>query len=206
MAMVAEDFDIQTRQLPESAGHGPGIEETPWGYIIRAHDAAPGLRAAGSAVGRFFGAILLMAAAGLWVMPDSLYGAELFGIKLAAMVMFTVFGGYAVWAGRNASLPEYRVDLQHREIRIGFRAQGDGFRQSGRVDFDTISSVFLLRSKDCRPTRLFLRLADLNTGLEIATGSKARMEVLKQRLTEDLSGQSRQPVGRQLDRHQRIAA
>ena len=206
MTLSAEGFDLKKEQALDSAGHGPTIEETDWGYIIRASDAEHGLRAAGSVTGRFVGAILLMAAIGLWVMPDSAYGAELLGMKLAAMVMFTVIGGYFVWAGRHATRPEYRIDLKRHEIRIGFRSRGDGFRQSGRVDFHSISSVFLLRSKDYRPTRLFLRLADLGTGLEIAAGSKDRMEALKQRLTDDLSGQASQPVAKQLDRHQHVAA
>ncbi len=206
MTLSAEGFEVKNTLAQDGAGNGPKIVDTDWGYIIRAHDADDGVRAAGSFAGRFVGAILLMAAVGLWVMPDSLYGAELFGMKLAAMVMFSVIGGYFFWAGRHATQPEYRIDLQHREIRIGHCNRGDGFRQSGRVDFDNISSVFLLRSKDYRPTRLFLRLADLGTGLEIASGSKDRMEALKQRLTDDLSGQVRQPVERRLRRHQSVAA
>jgi hypothetical protein len=206
MMASAEGFELKGNQAQDSAGQGPMIEETSWGYIIRAHDSDSNVRAAGSVAGRFVGAILLMAAVGLWVMPDSAYGAELFGMKLAAMVMFTVIGGYFVWAGRHVARPEYRIDLKHREVRIGFRSHGNGFRQSGRIDFDSISSVFLLRSKDYRPTRLFLRLADLGTGLELASGNKDRMESLKQRLTDDLSGQARQPVERRLGRHQSVAA
>jgi len=206
MTLSADDFDLQASRAQGRTGSGPRIEETTWGYIICASEADSNLRAAGSVTGRFFGAILLMAAVGLWIIPDSLYGAELFGMKLAAMVMFSVFGGYFFWAGRNATHPEYRIDLKHREVRIGHRSHGDGFRQSGRLDFDNVSSVFLLRSKEHRPTRLFLRLADLSTGLEIAAGSKDRMEALKQRLTDDLSGQARKPVARQLGRHQEVAA
>lgn len=208
MTMSSEDFEIRDRHTPDAAetGAGPVIEETGWGYIIRETDASQSLRAAGSVAGRFVGAILLLAAAGLWLMPDSVYGAEIFGIKLAAMVMFSVLGGYFFWAGRNALHPEYRIDLEHHEIRIGQRSAGNGFHQSARIDFANVSSVFLLRSKDHRPTRLFLRLADLNTGLEITAGSRVRMEALKQRLTDDLTGQIHQPVVRQLGRHQRVAA
>lgn len=206
MTLSADAFDIQALQPQDGAVHGPRIEETDWGYIIRTQTTNTRFKVVASVTGRFFGAILLMAAAGLWVMPDSLYGGDLIGIKLAAMVMFSIFGGYFFWAGRDATLPEYRIDLKHREIRVGHRGHRDAFRQSGRVDFASVSSVFLLRSKDHRPTRLFLRLADLGTGLEIAAGNQQHMEVLKQRLTEDLSGQTRQPVARQLGRHQRVAA
>ena len=205
MALSAEHFD-RRGQDTLAAGNGPVIEETEWGYIIRESNADTRVRAAGSATGRFVGAILLLAAVGLWVMPDSLYGAELVGMKLAAMVMFSVFGGYFFWAGRNAFRPEFRFDVVHRELRIGQRMGAREFHQTARVDFDSVSSVFLLRSKTHRPARLFLRLADLSTGIEIASGNTVRMEALKQRLTDDLTGQPRPPVARQLARHQTMTA
>ena len=178
-------------------GAGPVIDETAWGYIIRESDADTRLRIAGGITGRFLGAILLMAAAGLWVLPDAIHGAELFGIKLAAMVMFSVFGGYLFWAVRNALRPEFRIDRLHNEIRIGHRSGNGDFRKTTRVDFSEVVSVFLLRSKDTRPTRLYLRLVDLETGLEIAAGREADMERLKQRLTSDLRPQDRvQPAQR----------
>jgi hypothetical protein len=182
-------------------GAGPVIDETNWGYIIRESDAETRLRIAGSITGRFVGAILLMAAAGLWVLPDAIYGADLFGIKLAAMVMFSVLGGYLFWAGRNALRPEFRIDRLHGEIRIGHRSGSGDFRPTARVDFADVVSVFLLRSKDTRPTRLFLRLVDLDTGLEVADGGEAAMERLKERLTADLRAQGRsQPAPRTVAR------
>jgi len=185
----AESLRTVAAQTDGRAMSGPVIEETDWGYIIRETDADTRLRIAGSITGRFVGAILLMAAGGLWVMPDALHGAELFGIKLAAMVMFAVLGGYLFWAGRHALQPEFRIDRLHNEIRIGFRGRNGEFRQRTRLDFGDIVSVFLLRSKDNRPTRLFLRLADLGTGIEITSGSQARMEILKLRLMDDLTAQ-----------------
>ena len=62
MTLSAEDFDLQETNPHDSSGNGPTIEDTPWGYIIRASDAEIGLRAAGSVTGRFVGAFLLMAA------------------------------------------------------------------------------------------------------------------------------------------------
>lgn len=205
MTLTAADFDTVERGLPDDGTGGPRLDEQPWGYVI--HDGAPGekVRAVGGATARFFGVILLLAATGLWILPDGIYGAEVFGIKIAAMVMFSVFGGYFLWAGGAALQPVFEVDLTRREIRIGVHGTGGGFQQRSQLDFDLVGSVFLLRSKDHRKTRLFLRLGDVNEGLEIAAGSAHRMEALKSRLAQDLSEQTKQPVQRRLWRHQTLA-
>ncbi|MCB1347141.1 MAG: hypothetical protein KDK11_00290, partial [Maritimibacter sp.] len=65
----AESLRTVAAQADGRAMSGPVIEETDWGYIIRETDADTRLRIAGSITGRFVGAILLMAAGGLWVMP-----------------------------------------------------------------------------------------------------------------------------------------
>lgn len=206
MTLSAADFDTVARRLPDDGTVGPRLDEKPWGYVL--HDGAPGekVRAIGGATARFFGVILLLAATGLWILPDGVYGAEVFGIKIAAMVMFSVFGGYFVWAGGAAMHPVLEVDLHRHEIRIGTRGPGGGFRERSRLAFGEVGSVFLLRSKDHQKTRLFLRLGNVNEGLQIAAGSAAQMEGLKARLAQDLSHQKPQPVERRLRRHQQFAA
>lgn len=207
MTLSAEEFDLRAQRPTRTRATGPMIEEAAWGYTIRDGDAQIGLRTLGAETSRFAGLILLMAAAGLWVLPDSLLLGDLIGIKVALAVMFLIFGGYLFWAGRHARHPEFQVDLQHREIRIGTRTLSGKFRKIGRVEFDHVGSVFLLRSKDhsARP-RLFLRLADFSSGLEIAAGSTDQLESLKHRLTRDLSGQTDKPVAQRLGRHHTVAA
>ena len=188
MATNADDFDPRATGPADDAASGPIIQDKAWGYIISDGDSGDALRTVSSAAGRFVGAILLMAAAGLWIMPDALYGADVFSMKLAAMVMFSVVGGYSIWAGRRAFHPEFQIDLHRSEIRIGQRGIRREFRTRTRLDFDEIGSVFLLRSKDHgRPTRLFLRLGDFDSGIEIGTGPEARLEALRTRLARDLS-------------------
>ncbi len=206
MMLPAEDFDRQTRPVfkTRASGRGPVIRETAWGYIVRATDAEAGRHFAGSLAGRIAAALLLLLVAGLWILPEARDAARP-GIRLAATVAALVTGGLLLRAGRNARLPECRIDLEKREIQLGTFRRG-AFRASTRVAFTEVTSIVLLEPKPNRPTRLLLRLAGRPAGVEIAHGSPARMDALKHRLSDDLSGKARQPVARQLGRHQRLAA
>ncbi|MCB1336412.1 MAG: hypothetical protein KDK10_02780 [Maritimibacter sp.] len=207
MTLSAQEFDFATDRTRTTQTGGPRIEETAYGYVIRDGERPGPLHRFTAETGRFFGVILLMAASGLWVLPDSLHGDEFIGIKVAVAIMFLTVGGYFFWIGRHPRHPEFHIDVGRREIRIGQRDPKGNLRTSARLDFETVSSVFVLRSKDhsARP-RLFLRLADLDTGLEIAAGSADQLERLRLRLTRDVSGQPAPSVERQLRHHQSAAA
>ena len=185
-ALTSTDFE---HRLAKATGDdGPLVETTPWGYVLR--DGASGARAGLIAAtgGRFLGAILLMAAAGLWIMPDALYGAEVFAMKLGAMVMFTIFGGWFAWAGQRGTSLVCQVDTSRGELRVGSDDLRGTFQLKGQLLFAEITSVFLVRSKDHdRPTRLFIRVGEGNDALELAQGGEARLEALRARLARDLA-------------------
>lgn len=207
MTLFATDYDFGSETTGKPAQSGPVLETAHWGYVIR--DAAAGMapNAVAAAVARFTGAILLMSAAGLWILPDSVHGSDLFGMKLAAMVMFSVFGAYLYRAGVAKGHLEYQVDLHRGELRIGRSDLRGAFRLSSRLGFDEIASIYMLRSKDhARPTRLFLRLAGREDAVEVATGPEAALEAIRERLAADLSQHPRQPVEMRLARHGIVAA
>lgn len=207
MVHPAHDFDLETAQQPGQQAGGPVIQEQPWGYIITDGVAGAGFRAVSGIAGRFFGAILLMAAAGLWILPDSLYGPEFLTIKLALMVMFSVVGGYSLWAGRHTSHPGFCIDLLRSEVRIGHRDLTGKFRTRTRVAFSEVGSVFLLRSKDpTRPTRLFLRLGSFDAGVEVGSGPREALEALRARLVQDIAGQAHHSAEHKVARPRRVAA
>jgi len=207
MTFSTEDFTYDRRQTPVGADVGPVLDESHWGYTIRDRNAANGLRCAAIAGSRFAGIILLMAALGLWVMPDSAHSPDLFAMKLAAMVMFTVVGGALVWAGRAPRHLEFQVDTLRGELRVGGRDLRGGFRVSSILRFEQVASVYLLRSKDrSQPTRLFLRLSVGEGAIEVASGTEEGLESLRLRLTRDLARNPRQPVDLQLARHGMVTA
>jgi hypothetical protein len=207
MTFSTEDFTYDSRQTPVGADAGPVLDESHWGYAIRDRNAANGLRCAATAGSRFAGIILLMAALGLWVLPDTAHSSELLTMKLAAMVMFTVVGGALFWAGRAPRHLEFHVDRLRGELRIGRRDLRGGFRLASLLRFEDVASVYLLRSKDrSQPTRLFLRLAAGDGAIEVASGAEEGLELLRLRLTRDLARIPRQPVDVQLARHGMVTA
>ncbi len=207
MSLSAEDFDRAMLATGKTAAPGPILEAAQWGYAIRDGAYASGLQAVLAAGGRFVGALLLFSAFGLWVMPDSLYGQEIVSMKLAAMVMFSVFGGYLFWIGSASGASEIHIDLRLNEVRAGKRGLRGGFRRSSRLGFEDVASVYLLRSKDhSQPARLFLRLAGVNTALEVACGPERVLEPLRARLVRDISRAAQAQAGTDLAREGLVAA
>jgi hypothetical protein len=207
MTFLTGDFSHDRRPSNSAAEPGPVLDETHWGYTIRDQDAEGGLRLMWLAMGRFLGAILLMVALGLWILPDSVHSPDLFTMKLAAMVMFTVIGGALVWTARPPRHLEFQIDTLRGEVRIGHRDLRGGFRLSSLVKFDKVASVYLLRAKDrSQPTRLFLRMPGESGAIEVARGTEAGLEPLRLRLTGDLAGRPRKTIGQQLARHGFVAA
>lgn len=206
MTLTATDYDFQADPIGKSAAAGPVLESAHWGYVIRDPGPRSGASLVTAAASRFLGVILLMAALGLWVLPDTTHGTDVFGMKLAAMVMFTVFGGYLSWAGGVREHLEFHVDTHRCELRIGRRGLRGAFRLTSRLSFNEIASVYLLRSKDHeRPTRLFLRLAGRSDALEVASGPEGTLDDLRARLAKDLSQSPMQPIELRLKRHGVVA-
>ncbi|MBV7378385.1 hypothetical protein [Maritimibacter dapengensis] len=181
------DFDLEGIELEMLEGIAEA-EATPWGYIVNG-GAEPGQSPLRTAGARFIGAILMLAGAGLWMVPDSTYGAEIFAMKLSALVLFVTFGGALVWFGRNRPGLEVQVDTSRQELRIGQRTISGKFKLLDMLRFGEVGSVYLMRNgAQGKPSRLYLRVGqDGSTGIEILRGSQRTLERLRLKLLDDLS-------------------
>lgn len=165
---------------------------TAWGYIVNnlldEHHSA--LRSIAS---RFLGSILLMSGIGLWLIPDSIYGAEIFVMKMGAMVMFIVFGGALLQYGRQRPGIELQVDTNRQELRLGNRTIAGEFKLIDMLRFDEVGSVYLLRNAaQGQPSRLFLRIGkDGETGIEILRGTQKQLERVRLKLLDDFASARR---------------
>jgi hypothetical protein len=189
MTMLTMEGPVQARSSAKpEARHTPQLTETPWGYIISQPAANKATCLLATLTGRIGGLLLLATAAGLWVAPDSMVGADVLGMKLAATLMFTIFGGYMVWAARAGLQPEVQIDIIRREVRRGHRNLRREFVEATRLSFHEIGSVYLLRSHEAgRMSRLLLRLGASDEALEIARGALLPLEHLRDRLAHELT-------------------
>lgn len=207
MTLSATEFEFRASVQREAGKAGPVIDKTHWGYAIRDELPRSAARAMIAASGRFAGTILLMVAAGLLLLPDGAHAPGLLGMKLAATVMFAVFGAALLLAGRRVHHPEIHVDTIRGEVRLGRRGIKGDFHLRAVLAFDDIASVYLLRTKDhSQPTRLFLRLAGADLAIEVASGAQTALEGLRERLTRDLARDPRRPAALKVGPPAHVAA
>lgn len=175
-------------QMNSKQKHGLVLTDTNWGYIITQANSGKATKLLATLLGRFIGGLLLTAAAVLWLAPDSMVGADVLSIKLAATLLFTIIGAYLIWVGRAGLQPEVQVDLIKREVRRGHRSLRGGFVQVTRLGFDDVGSIFIQRSHEAgRVSRLFLRVGQGDEALEITRGAMLPLERLRDRLAHDLT-------------------
>jgi hypothetical protein len=80
--------------------------------------ALDGSRLVVRATQAFIGAVLILAAVGLWAMPGSDWSGDLLLIKLVLSLMM-VLGGIAMLHTPNTSIaPEIEIDTIRREVRV----------------------------------------------------------------------------------------
>lgn len=207
MTLSAMEFEFRAGVQRDVGEAGPVIEKTDWGYAIRDELPRSATRAMIAASGRFAGTILLIVAAGLLLLPDDVHAPELLGMKLAAIVIFAVFGAALLLAGRRVQHPEIHVDTTRGEVRLGRRGIKGGFDLRASLKFADIASIYLLRTKDhSQPTRLFLRLAGADLAIEVASGAEPALEHLRERLTRDLARDPRRPAALKVGHPAHVAA
>ncbi len=184
-----------TYQTGQIGKRTPQLSEAKWGYSITPGSSGKISQLLATLLGRIVGASFLGVAAVLWVMPDSMLGPDVFGMKLIATLLFSIVGSYLVWAARGGLQPEIQVDLIKREVRRGHRSLRGEFVVASRLGFEEVGSVFLQRVHEVgRPSRLFLRVGHSDTALEIARGAMLPLERLRDRLARELTPSQENPL------------
>ena len=67
---------------------------------------------------RMAGMILIMAAAGLWVVPGSVWDADILATKFVLTILFGVVGLAVLQMGRAQPLVQVEIDTLRREVRL----------------------------------------------------------------------------------------
>lgn len=163
------------------------VVETYWGYIIRSKDG-PGLSIVIlQGLSMFFGACLLAIAVGLLIVPQMMTGSLDLAFRGVAAVFFGAAAIFLLWFGTRGVETELQIDNTLGEVREVLRNRTGKSTLVGRYGFDAIGGVFLDRSIGRQgEAALMLRYRNTTQVLPVARGSVAALEVLRNRLGQDL--------------------
>lgn len=163
------------------------LDETYWGYIVRSNDG-PGMSVAIlQGLAMFFGACFIAVAVGLFIAPGGISGSFDFVMRAVASVLFGSAAIFLLWFATRGVQTEIQVDNTIGEVREVIRNRAGKSTLVGRYGFDSIGGVFLDRNAGGKgEAALLLRYRNTAQVLPVAKGSVASLEVLRNRLGQDL--------------------
>lgn len=163
------------------------FEETYWGYIVRPLDDDPLAVRILMGMAWGIGIILAIATLGLWMMPHSMIGEDVFGMKLGATVLMAGLAAFFLWYASRGTRTELQVDTSLGELREVVRNQAGKPTLVGRYGFDAIGGVHLERSAGGPgDTCLVLRHGNSGQMLQVAWGPEGQLTALRDRMGHDL--------------------
>ncbi|WP_371169703.1 hypothetical protein [Aliiroseovarius sp. 2305UL8-7] len=187
------DQKISFEQLIGMTRLSPRVYKADWGYRLTAENAAPGLMRLTHAAGRFVGLVLLLMIAGVWMFSGNAFADPLImAMKLGLTGLLFVLGWLLFWYGRDSQQAEAQVDLDKREMRMGYKDGWNRFRQETRIPFGEIGSFLILRGKEENgEAGLYARIGSGMDAFEVIAGDEEVLETIQTQLVKDLSSARR---------------
>lgn len=176
------------------------VEETYWGYILRA-TARPSLTVLAAQGASWLLGILALAGVGaLWFGPSGAVAGELLGFRVGFSTVLTSLGIFLLWFASRGSLAEVQVDTARGEVREVLRNRIGRPTLLGRYGFDAFGDVRLERQAGARRRGtaghvvLVLQFRNTDHRIEIAAGSSDELGRLRDRLGVDLMLRNRRGI------------
>lgn len=182
----------------------PGLEfiNMPWGFRLRPADMKEdkGETLTEWAL-TFLGGVLLLSAFGQWILPGSLYGADMIAMKLMLTAVLGVAGGLIISISARGFRPEVQVDRQRREIRFVSRNPRGRGEVLATVDIDQVIGVGVTKSIDGPDCHCLIYLINGEKPLRLASGTEKEIIAIRkimddyvtpaqERLAAKMAGQS----------------
>ncbi|MGH1329704.1 MAG: hypothetical protein ACRBBK_02380 [Paracoccaceae bacterium] len=184
----------------KSAGAQKGLaalhlRDTYWGYVITNDTPARRRAVLVEVVSITMGVFLLLAALGQWALPGSSSGIEMWAMKGAISVVFGIVGAVLVWYGQRGLAYEVQIDVVKREARTVLRNRRGITHVLDAVPFSQVGSAFVNRARTpFGASRLYMRLGQSQTLIELASGSESELNQLHAKLSRDMAGASTVPA------------
>lgn len=186
MSVLVEEIQV-VRPRGQDNG-GPELTHTRWGYMITSQEAVGVLTRLGLGIARYIGVVLLLVAAGLWILPGTSVHPEVMSLKIAVTVLFCLLGFAAIWSSANDRRDEMQVDLERQELRRGIRHANGRFVSTVDLPLRDAGDLFLSTPKRAGDDAvLYIRRASAPQALEVAAGAEDLLFPLLQRISADLN-------------------
>ncbi|MBT2131147.1 hypothetical protein [Aliiroseovarius lamellibrachiae] len=186
MSVVVEGIQVVRPRGQDN--NGPELTHARWGYMITSQEAAGLFTRLGLGFARYIGAIFLLVAAGLWLLPGTSVHPEVLSFKISVTVLFGLLGGVAVWGSANEHRDEMQVDLERQELRRGIRHANGRFVSTVDLPLRDAGELFLSTPERVgEDAVLYVRRANAPQALEIAFGAEDLLFPLLQRISADLA-------------------
>jgi len=172
-------------------GHTVRLEETHWGYVLRSSERPPIVVVAGQMLAWGLGAICLMDALGLWLVPGSAIGGDALELKLGlTAVLPSATATLLSYASRGID-PEWQIGTTRGELREVLRNKAGRPTVLAHYGFDAIGGVVMDRAtlRGRLPNGhacLVLRLGNSSRLLPLIVGPETLLAPLRDRLGRDL--------------------
>ncbi len=162
------------------------IEETHWGYIIRATETLGRGVAIAQSICRLLGCAMLAAAFGLWLLPSVLFGADALFMRLFATIVFVSIAALLIWYATRGGQSEVQIDLSRGEVREVIRNHTRKQTLLGSYGFDSVADVTLESGLNPAEMDLVLRYRNAGGCLVLASGREADLSILRDRISRDV--------------------
>ena len=163
--------------------------ETYWGYIIRnqARDRTGAMLKQWSSA--FFGVSLLIAVAGLWVLPGALVSQDVFGFKLGLSAVMGAIAVMLFWFASYGTHHEVQIHLARKELHEVLRSNKGSARVLNRIKFEDIDAVQIDRSAGSNEKcDLMVRGASSSGWIVLASDYVEHLTSLETRVAHDILG------------------
>lgn len=163
----------------------PGLEliNMPWGFRLRPADMK---EQTGDVITEyaltFLGAVLLLSAFGQWIIPGSVWGGDMFAMKLMLTAVLGVAGGLIISVSARGFRPEVQIDSTRQEIRFVSRNPRGRGEILATVDMGQIIGVGMTKSVDGPDCHCLIYLIDGEKPLRLASGSEREIKAIRKRM------------------------
>jgi len=176
----AERFATETAPLFE-------VEDAYWGYIVRSTEPVPIVERLMPLFAWLGGIAFAVAGLGMWMLPQSMLGADVLVMKLGMTSLLAGFAGFLFWYASRGTQTELQIDTALGEVREVVRNHAGRSSLIGRYGFDSIGGVFLDREPGHGgEAALVLRYRNTVKTMPVARGQERHLTALRDRLGRDM--------------------